>query len=236
MVKVKLVDVAVENIIAMIKQKEYDANGYLPSEGDLAESMEVSRSTIREAVRSLEVRGLVVRKHGKGVQVVDNSTEVVSRSLSDMILNQENILEELLEVRMVIEPVCVLKTTKRASKEDLKSLEGFVLIMEQDDISDDEYYKADLDFHVNIAKLSGNRIYESLVLAYTPIMMELIIAASPAGTRLEQVEHYHRRVLEAMKEQNFDLATHEMLLHLQATGDNWKNSDFSGSSNFSVSS
>lgn len=53
----KLIDKAQEEIKKMILDKRYDSSGYLPSEGELCELLGMSRSTIREAVRSLEIRG-----------------------------------------------------------------------------------------------------------------------------------------------------------------------------------
>ena len=55
----KLIDKAQEEIKQMILDKRYDSSGYLPSEGELCELLGMSRSTIREAVRSLEIRGFL---------------------------------------------------------------------------------------------------------------------------------------------------------------------------------
>lgn len=224
MTKQNLVDVATNSIITMIQNKEYDDDGYLPSEGDLAIKLEVSRSTIREAVRSLEVRGFVIRKHGKGVQVSDNSVGVMTRSLSDMLLKDDVILDELLEIRIVLEPACAFLASSFATKEHLKELTQLIGIMESDDIDDDAYYDADLKFHVIIAKASGNRIHQAIITAYTPILRELIISSSPANCRLEKEFHYHRNVLEAIKNRDGKLAQEHMAIHLQATNDNRKKS------------
>ena len=61
----KLIDKAQEEIKQMILDKRYDSSGYLPSEGELCELLGMSRSTIREAVRSLEIRGFLQRVHVK---------------------------------------------------------------------------------------------------------------------------------------------------------------------------
>lgn len=222
MSRVKLVDVAVDSIIEMIKNKQYDEKGYLPSEGDLAELLSVSRATIREAVRSLEVRGFLVRRHGKGVQIADNSVEVMTRSLNDMFIKDDNMLDELLDLRLVIEPVCAKSAAMCATKEHLEKLNQFITIMEKPDVEDKEYYNADLDFHITIAKASGNRIYEAIITAYTPILHELIVVASPAHCRLEPKFHYHRNILDAIKNRDGQLAEEEMGHHLKATDQNRK--------------
>ena len=94
----KLIDKAQEEIKKMILDKRYDSSGYLPSEGELCELLGMSRSTIREAVRSLEIRGFLQRVHGKGIRVADKGTQVMSRSLVDMIQQQQIDLDDILEV------------------------------------------------------------------------------------------------------------------------------------------
>lgn len=224
MLRMKLVDVAGDSIIEMIKEKKYDEKGYLPSEGELAEQIEVSRSTIREAVRSLEVRGFVVRRHGKGVQVADNSVEVMTRSLSDMLTKEEGVMDDLLEIRMVLEPVCAKKAADSASREDLQQLESLISIMEEENVSDEDYYEADLQFHITIAKASGNRIHEAIITAYTPILHQLIVESNPTDCRFEPKFHYHRNILDAVKNRDGDLAEEKMRDHLQATDQNRKQS------------
>ncbi|MFI3254895.1 MAG: FCD domain-containing protein [Eubacteriales bacterium] len=218
--RVKLVDVASESIIQMIKNKEYDQDGYLLSEGDLALKLEVSRSTIREAVRSLEVRGFLHRRHGKGLEVANNSTEVMTRSLEDMLIKEVDIMDDLLEIRMLLEPACAELAANTATAKDLADMEKFIQIMESKDVADEDYYVADLGFHCVMARASGNRIYESIITAYTPILLEMIVESSPNQCRYEPEFHYHRNILEAVKSRDGEKAKEEMTNHLRATDKN----------------
>lgn len=222
MLRLKLVDVAGDEIIQMIQNKEYDQNGYLPSEGEMALKLDVSRSTIREAVRSLEVRGFVKRRHGKGVQVSNNSIEVMTRSLEDMLAIEEDVFDDLLEIRMVLEPVCAQLAASSRSDGDLTALAEWIHIMEEEGISDEEYYKADLGFHMAIAKASGNRIHLAIITAYTPILLEMLLHSTVSQHRLEKEFHYHRNILQAIEEKNAELAHTEMAVHLRATDQNRK--------------
>lgn len=222
MLRLKLVDVAGEAILQMIQNKEYDQNGYLPSEGDMALKLDVSRSTIREAVRSLEVRGFVKRQHGKGVQVANNSVEVMTRSLEDMLSSEENVFDDLLEIRMVLEPVCAQLAAISRTDTDIESLKEFILTMERDDITDEEYYAADLGFHIAIAKASKNKIHLSIITAYTPLLQQMLVGSSVKHYRLEKEFHYHRNILKAVEIGDPELAHTEMTIHLRATDRNRK--------------
>ncbi len=222
MSRVKLVDVVCDSIIDMIKNKEYDQYGYLPSEGDLAIQLEVSRATIRESVRSLEVRGFLNRRHGKGLEVVNNSVEVMTRSLEDMLIKEADIMDDLLEIRMVLEPVCAQLATNTATAQDLAEMEECIQIMESLDVSDEDYYTADLRFHCVMARASGNRIHQSIITAYTPVLKQMIVESSPSACRDEQKYHYHKNILEAVKSRDGERAKEQMTIHLRATDQNRK--------------
>lgn len=226
MTKHNLVDITTDSIIAMIQNKEYDKDFYLPSEGDLAVKFEVSRSTIREAVRSLEVRGFVVRRHGKGVQVSDNSVEVMTRSLNDMFLKNDKILKDLLEIRVVIEPACAEIAANSASKEDLQELSRLIDIMRNDEIDDEDYLDADLQFHIVIAKSTRNQIYQSIITSYTPILRKLMTASSPSNCRLEKKFNYYSNILEAIKNRDSELAGKLMTVYLVAINEHIKNTNY----------
>ncbi len=222
MPRLKLVDVTSDSIIDMIKLKEYNDRGYLPSEGELALKFDVSHSTIREAVRSLEVRGLVKRQHGKGILVQDTNVEVMTRSLEDMLFMEGDILEDLLDIRMILEPVCAFLAAQKHTDEHIINLKHFISVMEQEDISDEEYYRADLDFHIELAKASGNRIHQAIITAYTPILQELIRESCSSQSRYEPQYHYHRNILEAVASGEAEQAKAHMTVHLGATDKNWK--------------
>ncbi|MFI3237713.1 MAG: FadR/GntR family transcriptional regulator [Lachnospiraceae bacterium] len=216
MQRVKLSDLAAEKIKEMIDNKAYDANGYLPSEGDLALKLEVSRATIREAVKSLEVRGLVRRIHGKGVQIADDTAEVLMRSLGDMISQDDGFMDELLEVRVMVEPKGAEFAAERRTDEDLAKLKKSLDIMETSKVMDVDYYEADLEFHLNLAIASKNRIQASLIQAYTSFLKDLIIASSQAETPLEKEFHYHRHIYDAVERQEPEAAFIAMQEHLEA--------------------
>lgn len=217
MAKVKLVDIAQENIREMIENKEYDDCGFLPSEGEMTIKFDMSRATIREAVRSMEVRGFVQRIHGKGVKVLDNSVEVVTRSLTDMMTKETEILDDLLDIRVILEPDCAALAAFKRTDADVKILENYVDIMEKSKEMDDAYYEADLSFHTALAKASGNKVLYSFISAYTSVLQELIIETSHFERPLEQIFHYHRNILNAVKEKDESMAMRAMQIHIEAT-------------------
>lgn len=223
MKKQKLSEMVADNILEMIQKHQYDEDGFLPSEGKLLEKFEVSRVTVREAVRTLEVRGFVKRIHGKGIKVVDNATKVLTQSINDMIIQemitQDDIstLGELLEIRTILEPKGAEMAAERRTERDIEGLTKCLEIMEKSKIMDDAYYEADLSFHIKLAAASGNSMLHLLIKAYTSNLRKLIIAASKADEPIEQQYHFHRRILDAVIRKDTKAAFNEMQEHLAVT-------------------
>ena len=220
MKKMTLVDMVQENIKQMIDSNQYDENGFLPCEGELADKFSVSRATVREAVRSMSARGYIKVIHGKGIMVSDDSVKVVTQSIGDMISKETKVLDDLLEMRIIVEPSGARMAAQRRTDEDLKILENLIEIMEQATAMEEEYYKADLNFHVELARISGNRILQSFITAYTSILRDLIIESSNDVVPIEQRFHFHRNIYEAIRKQAGEGAETAMRKHLQATSDN----------------
>lgn len=218
-----LVDKAQEQIKAMILDKQYDAQGYLPCEGDLCKLFEVSRATIREAVRAMEVRGFVKRVHGKGIKVCDDTVKVIAQSLSDMFEQSEASLNEILEVRTIIEIQSAELAAIRFTKEDQEKLLSAVEKMEASTCQDASYTAADLEFHLCLVKATQNKTLTCIATAYTPLMQELIVASNETARSLESDYHYHRNIYEAIVAGDGNAAIEAMRIHLKSTEENKSN-------------
>jgi len=206
----KLIDKAQEEIKKMILDKRYDSSGYLPSEGELCELLGMSRSTIREAVRSLEIRGFLQRVHGKGIRVADKGTQVMSRSLVDMIQQQQIDLDDILEVRRMIEIRAAGNAALKAASGQLKEMKTQIGIMENSP-------SADFKFHRLIVEATGNKLLLAIVDAYEELLRELIKKSSDTEISLEREHGYHRNIYEAIEKQDADKARSCMEIHLNAT-------------------
>ncbi|MFI3175132.1 MAG: FadR/GntR family transcriptional regulator [Bacillota bacterium] len=217
----KVDDVVVE-IRNMILNHKYDEYGYLPSEGVLSETLEASRATVREAVRTLEVRGFLERQHGKGLCVIDNGINVLVQAMND-IYDKESIgIDDIIETRHVIEIQAVRLATERATEEDLEKLRGFVETMENAKVVDEKYLEADFWFHQNVVYIAKNAMLSAIVTSYAKWLRKTIEATTNGDINLENTHHYHRNVYEAMKARDPALAQKHMSNHLYATSENKK--------------
>ena len=218
-----LVDITQEEIKQLILGKTYDDQGFLPSEGELCRMLEVSRATMREAVRAMEVRGFVKRIQGKGIQIVNESVKVLTQSMADMVSVDEISNEDLLEVRRIVEVPAASLAAKRAKADDIAKLQKYVKIMEDSSTVDDEYQNADFKFHVHLVQATRNKLLISLSAAYNAFTRQIIKSSLDSASDLERDLHYHRGVLEAIVSRDSKLAGELMEVHLKATEKNVKN-------------
>ncbi len=216
------VDEAVIGIKDMILKKNYDDLGYLPSEGELSEKFSVSRVTIREAIRTLQVRGFVKRIHGKGICVVDKGQKVMIQAMTDMFEKENTTLDEVLEVRNLIETNAAELAAQRITDEEKAELKELVEAMESATEINDEYLKCDFKFHQKLAYSAKNNMLAAIVCAYSGWLRQSIDDTSNTKENLEKIYHYHRNIYEAVASGNEKAARIGMETHLEATIKNKK--------------
>ncbi len=212
-----LVDKTQEDIKRIIINKEYDETGFLPSEGELSKKLGVSRATVRESVKSLEVRGFVKRIHGKGILVVDRCDSVVAQALSDMYEQQDVSLQDILEVRMIIDISSAVIASLRATERDIEQMEECVRIMEQGAKDEDEYVRADLKFHLLVTEATKNKTLISITKSYQDNLYELVKSSCLTLDSVESTSHFHRNILDNIKRRNPGGARSAMINHLVVT-------------------
>src|SRR5512138_1469832 len=94
----------------------------LPSERELSQMFQVGRSSVRDAIRHLETLGVVRSRHGGGTVVQDLSPASIVTPLATMLTRRRGLVQELLDVRAIIEPALAYRAARNASEEDLARL------------------------------------------------------------------------------------------------------------------
>jgi len=216
--KDKLSDLIKNDIMDRILSGEFKDREYLPTEGELCEIFEVSRATVREAIRGLQEMGFVERQQGIGIKIINKSIEVVSKSLHTMMLRTDADKKAILEVRKIIELQASRMAAERADPEDIEEMKKTIEIMRNAKASISEYAENDLMFHILLAKASKNKILESIMMALTPLVKEIIIITlESTNFRPELKMSFHEKVLKTIIQRNPDEAEKCMRIHLEAT-------------------
>ena len=216
-----------ENVIKQIKKEII--NGTLkkgqkfPPEREMAERLGVSRTSIREAIRALEVIGLVESRQGAGNYIKESFENSLIEPLSIMFLLQQSNPMEVAELRRILEVETVVLAVDRIEKSEIIDLEG---IVEKMKTSTDEWINVALDkeFHHVIAKASKNFLFINISLVLSQLIDEFIKGIrkeilSKEENR-EKLIKIHETVIEAMKLKNKDMAREAMEEHFLIIDEN----------------
>ncbi|QJE94957.1 FadR/GntR family transcriptional regulator [Luteolibacter luteus] len=187
----------------------------LPSEEKLCERFGVSRTVIREAIQQLRGRGLLRTLKGSGTYIADPSLESLGNAVeSYSVLAEESDFLELIDFRILIETECARLAAKNAGEAVIRELRRILDTMEKVRGAKDKFSKADIAFHLAIARGSGNGIYSILLGALEKRCIEYAQANRGDGDWSTPVIDGHRDILEAIEASMPDKAAEAMRKHL----------------------
>ncbi len=156
----KASDVLANDLRERILRGEYPSGTALPPERELVSQTRMSRTTVREALRILEVQGLVTIKTGRsgGAFIQQPGGDSVATSVSLLIRGQQLRLTALLETREAIEPACASLAAKYRTDDDLKILNAANDAVGDPDLPLDAFLRANVDWHLGVAVASHNEL------------------------------------------------------------------------------
>jgi len=209
-----------EQIVAQIQTRildgELQPGDQLPAERELAQQFGVSRTAVREAVKALTQKGLVVVYPGRGTFVTDSTTSAVRHSLDLMMrIGNEKGTRDLVEIREILEPEIAALAAKRAADEDIETMQTAVNAMDSALDDPDTYIEADLDFHLALAHGTGNVLILMLIDTLIDMLREHRKRAASVEGGLERGQPFHIEMLDAVKQRDPDRARDSMRAHLQ---------------------
>ena len=195
--------------------KKLQPGDKLPSERDLAEMLRVSRGSIRDAIRSLELLGLVEARQGTGTIVRETSTETLSNPFANALKRRKELVSELLDFRKMLEPPLAARAATHASSEELIEREEILQRQEEKQKQGDAAVAEDSEFHYSVALASDN----SVVLKVIDILMDLLRDTRARSLQVEGRPQKslsgHRRILAAIKRHDAEAARDAMRRHLE---------------------
>ena len=198
----KVYDQVIEQIKSKIKSGEIKKGDRLPSEREMAESIGVSRASVREAIRALEVVGLVESRQGAGNYIKTNFDNSLFEPLSVMFMLQESSVEEMYDLRETLELQCAKLCAKKIEDNELALLNVIVDRMYISG-SEEESLELDIKFHYLIAKASRNVLLINVLEVISQLMDEFIrksrMQILHEGNTKEGLLEIHENLLRALK-------------------------------------
>ena len=182
----------------------------LPSERELSRKLRVSRPSLREALRTLELMGVVDTRHGSGTQVAESGTDVLKTPLEFLFMLDRPSIADLVETRALFEIHLAARAAERHTDEDLAAMEAALKDMKARLASPADVTDPDVRFHQAIAAASHNRLLERLMNCLRDGIAEVMTAAWPGVPDMDQSYETHVRVYKAIKRGNPASARREM--------------------------
>lgn len=172
--KQKVYEIIFQKIQAEITSGLLKVGDKLPPERELAINYSVSRTSIREALRLLELSDFVEIRQGDGTFIKNNAQQTVQQQLTSVVLKtDQTTLFEMLELRLILESQCAALAALRATGLDIEKIARTLEAMKNTD-NEEIGIQADLDFHMAIATAANNSVLAQLISSFEPHMRSTI--------------------------------------------------------------
>lgn len=203
----------VSQILSHIKNGQLKKGDQLPTERDLAETFKVSRTTVREAIRSLESMNMVESRQGNGTYVLANK-DIEVQNLCSALFRERDDLIDIFHVRNIIEPSIAQLAAERATPAEIRELETIVGQHETNLTAGSPTIDTDTAFHMALAKAAKNRVLGRLVNALIDLLSESRQEALQSGRRGAESLKGHWNILKAIERGDGEAAREAMRSHL----------------------
>jgi GntR family transcriptional regulator, transcriptional repressor for pyruvate dehydrogenase complex len=216
--KIKLSDEIALQIRKLIETGKLQPSDKLPNERELAKAFQVSRTTVREAIKSLEHESILKTYPGSGtcvVDVKDASFDLVFQSMSRKNLR----LTELYVLRRIVEPQIAGIAAQDAISDDIALLESLYEKQQKLKAEDKLLVDFDYEFHIQIAKSTRNQLLLEVLKWIVDFFRDNRPIAMRSAENYNELLEGHEQILKAIKEKNSKKAELSMRKHLHAVED-----------------
>jgi len=208
----------VSQIEALLARGELKPGDQLPAERILAEQFEVSRPSVREALRSLELLGIVETRRGGGTFVRQGQPDDLARPLSS-IMSRGHSVSDVIDVRGLIEPAVAERAAQNITDAELEELRTVLRAQERKVEAGEAYVDEDTRFHEVIGQAARNE----LLVTVLGVVWSVLRSSREEWLQTEKRAHTsiraHRRILAALESHDPVAARAAAAEHIRAVGE-----------------
>ena len=208
----------VEQIESLLEKGELRPGDQLPPERALAEQFQVSRASVREALRTLELLGVVETRAGGGTFVRQVAPDDLVRPLHSLIARGHSI-PDVIEFRGLIEPALAALAATRISDAQLAELREIIAAQERKVAAGETYVEEDTRFHEVIGDAAKNELLTTML----AVIWDVLRASREQWLQTNQRAHTsldaHRRILDALSRRDAEAARTASAQHIRAVGE-----------------
>lgn len=219
---IKVYEQVIDQIKDMISDGTLKKGDKLPSERDLAEQLGVSRTSIREALRSLEIIGIIESRQGEGNFIRDSFQNTLFEPLSIMFILNGCKLKEIFELRKVIEIETAALAAKQVTDDELNDMIDLINKMKNSE-NEEERVIYDSKFHYKIAEASRNFLIVNILNTVSTLMDSFIKDARKIiinNMHKDDIDFQHEQIWKALRDHNPLEAAECMRKHMELINEN----------------
>jgi GntR family transcriptional regulator, transcriptional repressor for pyruvate dehydrogenase complex len=218
----RLSDKVTEAILEMIASNKLKPGDALPPERELGMQFDVSRTVIREAVRTLRAKGLLEVKSGSGVRIVAVDGATVRESMRHFVHGSSLDYTKVDEVRRVLEVAAAGLAAERATEEDITRIDETIALLANECHDLEKSVLHDLAFHRGLATATHNELFLVLHDSMGEMLLEVRRRNLSRGRKERRlVVEMHRKIRDAVAAHDAEAAKQAMREHLEHVQATW---------------
>ncbi len=210
----KTYETLAETIEGMIEAGDLKGGDRLPPERKLAETYDVSRNTVREALRTLSEKGLLESRTGSGTYVSESALSTLTLSIDEALARKRSRLYDIFEIRKILEPQIAALAAERIGAETLDVLSECITNQEDACNRGQDHRVYDELFHQTLVEATGNKVLAHVYEKIKGILSESRSKDLQSRERYDRSVHLHKEILNAMKDRNPQQAERKMKQHM----------------------
>lgn len=203
-----------DDILAMITiDKRFTVGDKLPNENELSSELQISRTTLREAIRILVAHKVIEIRRGKGTFVTTNQDLNENFGLEDLSTAKLNI-RDLYEMRLIFEPQTAYYAARRATAKELERILYYGRLEEEKILNNEDRTEVEQAFHKSIAKATHNEFMNKLMPILYKAIDKGVILSDTNKSIIEDTFNDHHTIMEFLENRDAEGAKTAMKLHI----------------------
>lgn len=212
--KTRLYEDIVQQFMRKIESGELKAGDRLPTERELVEQLGVSRTSIREALRAMELLGVIESKVSEGTFIKHSGIDGALLRLSGVAGADENRVMEMYEIRILLETYSIRQAAKKRNERHLREMREAIEVLKGEIAGGTRGQSGDNLFHRTIAEAAGNSVLISILSLFAETI-DSSIAVSNANVNVNDIIDEHQSMYEAIEARDEKTAEKLMRAHIK---------------------
>lgn len=214
-------EIIANKVEELIIKGDFAVEQKLPSEQSLANDFGVSRPVIRESMKILKERGLIIQKNGEGTFISEPDTGQVTDTINRIVHLRKIDPADIYSVRIKLESMAVAQAAQKATDEELDELQAINDHMRKHMNDVRKRSQDDVLFHRKIAQISGNPLLEIFVESMATLLIQTV--EYTIGYDIGNMEgiEYHDRIIQKLRSRDVEEAKRELCCHLENSQRNY---------------